>query len=63
MQATIAAEDERFYEHPGVDTTALLRAVLQNLQAVDVVSGASTITMQLCYAGWLTTARAHSRQS
>ena len=48
VQATIAAEDERFYEHPGVDTTALLRAVLQNLQAVDVVSGASTITMQLC---------------
>jgi penicillin-binding protein 1C len=48
VQATIAAEDERFYEHSGVDTTALLRAVLQNLQAADVVSGASTITMQLC---------------
>ena len=48
VQATIAAEDERFYEHSGVDTTALLRAVLQNVQAADVVSGASTISMQLC---------------
>lgn len=48
MQATIAAEDERFHEHSGVDTTALLRAVLQNLYAAEVVSGASTISMQLC---------------
>jgi penicillin-binding protein 1C len=48
MQATIAAEDERFHEHSGVDTTAVLRAVLQNLYAAEVVSGASTISMQLC---------------
>ena len=48
VQATIAAEDERFRSHSGVDATAICRAVLQNLDSGQVVSGASTITMQLC---------------
>ena len=45
--ATIAVEDARFFEHHGVDLTAVVRAAAQNLVARRVVSGASTITMQL----------------
>ncbi|MCA8962786.1 MAG: penicillin-binding protein 1C, partial [Planctomycetes bacterium] len=46
--ATVAVEDERFFEHRGVDPWAVLRAMGQNASAGRVVSGASTITMQLC---------------
>lgn len=46
-QATIAAEDQRFHRHHGVDPLAVLRAVRQNLREQRVVSGASTITMQV----------------
>ena len=45
--AALAAEDRRFYLHPGLDPLALVRAVWQNLRAGRVVSGGSTITMQL----------------
>ena len=48
IKATIAAEDERFYSHGGVDLVAVGRASLQNLRSQQVVSGASTLTMQLC---------------
>jgi penicillin-binding protein 1C len=46
-QAVICAEDKRFFSHSGVDFLALGRAVVQNLRAGRVVSGASTITQQL----------------
>lgn len=48
VQATIAVEDERFCRHPGVDPWAVLRAVRQNLRAGRIVSGASTLDMQVC---------------
>jgi len=48
VQATIAAEDQRFYRHRGVDPWALVRALGQNLWTGRIVSGASTIDMQLC---------------
>ncbi|MGE5296568.1 MAG: penicillin-binding protein 1C [Solirubrobacterales bacterium] len=48
IQATIAAEDQRFRRHSGVDPWAVLRAVGQNLRAGRVVSGASTLDMQIC---------------
>ncbi len=47
VRATIAVEDKRFRLHPGVDPVSLLRAVYDNLRCGRVVSGASTITMQL----------------
>ncbi len=47
-QATLAVEDERFYRHGGVDLIAVARAIGQNLAARRVVSGASTLTMQIC---------------
>ncbi|MGM9758931.1 MAG: penicillin-binding protein 1C, partial [Parabacteroides sp.] len=43
----IAFEDKRFYQHPGVDPVALLRACQRNLTTGHVVSGGSTLTMQL----------------
>ncbi|MCU0691604.1 MAG: penicillin-binding protein 1C [Polyangiaceae bacterium] len=46
-RALIAAEDQRFYVHPGVDPVAIARAALQNLWHRRVVSGASTLTQQL----------------
>jgi penicillin-binding protein 1A len=46
-QATIAIEDERFYEHGGVDSEAILRAALKDIEAGEAVEGGSTITQQL----------------
>ena len=46
-QATIAIEDAGFYDNPGIEPRALLRALVQNLAAKRVVSGGSTITQQL----------------
>ena len=47
VPALIAAEDARFYAHPGIDPLAMLRAGAQALRRGRVVSGASTITQQL----------------
>ncbi|MEO8710695.1 MAG: penicillin-binding protein 1C [Parafilimonas sp.] len=40
-------EDKRFFYHPGVDPVALSRAVFQNIKGKTVVSGGSTLTMQV----------------
>lgn len=45
--AIVAAEDGRFYSHPGVDPLAIGRAIVQNLASGRVVSGASTISTQV----------------
>ena len=45
--ATVAIEDERFYEHGGIDYESIGRAALKNLEAGEVVEGGSTITQQL----------------
>lgn len=45
--AVLAAEDRRFEEHVGVDPAAVVRAIATSIRARRVVSGASTITMQL----------------
>jgi len=47
LEAFVAGEDHRFYEHHGVDARAVGRALKDNLRARRVRSGASTITMQL----------------
>lgn len=46
-QAILAAEDERFYTHGGVDTLGILRAAIANVSAGGFKEGASTITMQV----------------
>ena len=44
--ATVAIEDKRFYQHHGVDFTGIARALVDDIRAGHVVSGASTITEQ-----------------
>ena len=46
VHATIAAEDRRFRQHPGIDPVAVIRALVHNVRAGRVVEGASTITQQ-----------------
>ncbi len=47
IDALIAQEDQRFFEHDGVDRIGVARAIWLNLKAGEVTQGASTITMQL----------------
>ena len=46
-QAILLKEDRHFYLHPGVNPIAVARAMYQNVREQHIVSGASTITMQL----------------
>ncbi len=47
VAATIATEDKDFYNHPGYDPVAIVRAIWQNYTSGQTVSGASTITQQV----------------
>ncbi len=47
LEATVAAEDGRFWSHPGVDLLAVARAAWSNVTRGRTVSGASTVTMQV----------------
>ncbi len=47
VAATIAAEDHRFFHHPGVDPLAIARAILHDARAGRMVEGGSTLTQQL----------------
>lgn len=45
-QAIVAAEDSRFYEHNGIDSKGIARALVSNFSSGEISEGASTITMQ-----------------
>jgi penicillin-binding protein 1A len=45
--ATVAIEDQRFFEHGGLDTQGILRAAVTDIEAGEAVEGGSTITQQL----------------
>lgn len=47
VAATLAAEDARFFQHPGFDPLAIVRAALNRVRGTHPLSGASTITQQL----------------
>jgi penicillin-binding protein 1A len=61
-QAILAAEDDRFFEHHGVDILGIVRAALANLAAGGKAQGASTITMQLARNFFLSNERSYSRK-
>jgi penicillin-binding protein 1A len=63
LQAFIAAEDQRFYEHNGVDFPAIIRATRANLLQGDVVEGASTITQQVARIVFLDQERSFQRKA
>ena len=52
-QGTVVIEDERFYEHSGVDPEGIIRAGVKNLTSGKTVQGGSTITQQLVRALYL----------
>jgi penicillin-binding protein 1A len=60
--AILAAEDERFYQHGGVDYLSVLRAALSNLTAGATQQGAGTITMQVARNFFLTREKTMSRK-
>jgi len=47
IQAITTFEDRRFYYHPGIDPVGIGRAILQNIRQQKIVSGGSTLTMQV----------------
>jgi penicillin-binding protein 1A len=62
LQAFIAIEDERFYDHFGFDITGSIRAAYVNLKAGSIVQGASTISQQLVQNAFLTTETSYKRK-
>ncbi|MGG3894092.1 transglycosylase domain-containing protein [Geobacillus stearothermophilus] len=62
IEATIAVEDRKFYEHHGFDLKRITGAVLANLEAMDKVQGASTITQQYARNLFLTHEKTWSRK-
>ena len=61
-QAILAAEDERFYQHGGVDYLGVLRAAVANLSSGGAREGASTITMQVARNFFLSSEKTLSRK-
>ncbi|MFK7794123.1 MAG: penicillin-binding protein 1A [Gammaproteobacteria bacterium] len=62
VDAFLAAEDDRFFEHPGVDYQGLLRAVINLVITGQKAQGGSTITMQLARNFFLTPERTYTRK-
>ncbi len=62
IQAFLAAEDDRFYQHPGVDYQGLIRAAIQVLRTGQKRQGGSTITMQLARNFFLGNERTYVRK-
>lgn len=61
-QAILAAEDERFYQHSGVDYIGVMRAMYSNMVSGHTRSGASTITMQVAKNFFLSSEKTFSRK-
>ncbi|MBA4143539.1 MAG: penicillin-binding protein 1A [Nitrosospira sp.] len=61
-QAILAAEDDRFYQHGGVDYTGVLRAAYSNFTSGGVRQGGSTITMQVARNFFLTKEKTLTRK-
>ncbi len=61
-QAILAAEDERFYQHPGIDTLGILRAAYANFIGGGKRQGASTITMQVARNFFLSSEKTLTRK-
>ena len=62
IQAFIAAEDDRFYAHPGVDWQGLLRAAISLVRTGEKRQGGSTITMQVARNFFLSREKTYMRK-
>ncbi|MGB5517980.1 MAG: penicillin-binding protein 1A, partial [Gammaproteobacteria bacterium] len=61
-QAFLSAEDDRFFEHPGVDYQGILRAVINLIMTGERGQGGSTITMQLARNFYLSSEKTYVRK-
>jgi penicillin-binding protein 1A len=62
IEAFIAAEDERFFEHQGLDFFSIMRAMVKNIASMDIVQGGSTITQQVTKSLLLTPEKSYTRK-
>jgi len=62
VKAVLAAEDDRFFQHPGVDWQGISRALLRLLQTGHKDQGGSTITMQVARNFFLSTEKTYERK-
>lgn len=62
VNAFVAAEDARFFEHQGIDYWRILGAAFRNIEALEVVQGGSTITQQIAKSFFLTPERSFTRK-
>jgi len=62
QQAFLSAEDDRFFEHPGVDYQGILRAVVNLVMTGERGQGGSTITMQLARNFYLSSEKTYLRK-
>ncbi len=62
IKAVLAAEDDRFFEHPGVDIKSLIRAMVNLAKTGEIQQGGSTITMQVAKNFFLTPERKFKRK-
>ncbi|OIJ15519.1 penicillin-binding protein [Anaerobacillus arseniciselenatis] len=62
IHAIVAVEDQRFFDHSGVDVRGIARSAWRNYRAGSVVQGGSTITQQLAKNLFLTSDRTYSRK-
>ena len=62
IKAILAAEDDRFYQHPGVDWQGILRAAIQLIKTGEKTQGGSTITMQVARNFFLSREKTYLRK-
>ena len=62
IDAIIAVEDQRFYEHAGVDVRGIARSFFRNIEAGAVVQGGSTLTQQLARTMFLSLEQTYTRK-
>jgi penicillin-binding protein 1A len=62
IQAFVAAEDARFYQHTGFDLVSMTRAFYKNIEAGRIVQGGSTITQQVAKSLYLSSERSYMRK-